>query len=96
MIKTLQLNNQSSMWQKDVKGLRCQCQICCQLSGLDCDVRCAQVDGELQLKKKKRKTRMDISDKETQSITLKADQDMASGKLYRCCIILKEGNIKMH
>ena len=54
VIKTLQLNNQSSMWQKDVKGLRCQCQICCQLSGLDCDVRCAQVDGELQLKKKKK------------------------------------------
>lgn len=55
------------MWEKHVESLRCQCQICRQLSGLDCDVRCAQVDGELQLKK--RKTRMDISDKETQSIT---------------------------
>lgn len=39
---------------------------------------------------------MDISDKETQSITLEADQGMAGGKLHRFCVILKEGNIKRH
>lgn len=38
---------------KDAEGLRCQWEICCQLSGLNCDVRCAQVDGELQLKKQR-------------------------------------------